>query len=45
MEPFSFFCGISFVERVKMNNLIFEFAQNENSYVHFKKEEKSQKQK
>ena len=28
-----------------MNNLIFEFAQDENSYVHFKKEKKSQKQK
>ena len=44
MEPFSFFCGIGFVFdllRVKMNNLIFEFAQDENSHVHFKKEEKS----
>ena len=28
-----------------MNNLIFEFVQDDNSYVHFKKEEKSQKQK
>ena len=28
-----------------MNNLIFEFAQDENSHVHFKKEEKSQKRK